>query len=185
MSLELASRYLAPTPSIRGRRRRGEREDPEAELRAEFWRRCAVRLREAELPTRAPFFARVNGLYLRKREDPYWDRLPVRRGLFFAALENPEARDLRVSFIVDHPEYSGRVLQTLAEHRPEIDRVLRLGTGLDMGEKDSLRRELFVRRTADLTDRFYWPEYHGWVVEQMIRLRRALRPHLHRALSQI
>lgn len=159
--------------------------DPEADLRLEFWRRCARRLNEAELPTRPPFSGRVHGLYLRKREDPYWDRFPVRRGLFFAVLEDVQARELRIAFIVDHPEYSGRVLQVLAEHRPEIERVLRVPTELDLGKKGSLRRELYIRRPADLTDRWYWPQYHAWTVEQLIRLRRVLRPHLNRALSQL
>ncbi|MGH7540241.1 MAG: DUF4268 domain-containing protein, partial [Gemmatimonadota bacterium] len=122
---------------------------------------------------------------LRKREDPYWDRFPVQRGLFFAVIEDPKEGELRVAFIVDHPEYSGRVFHSLAEHKPEIERLLRQGTELDMGEPDSFHRQLFIRRRADLTDRVRWPEYQAWTVEHLIRLRRALRPHLRQVLSQL
>lgn len=190
MALQMAAAQMAPPmaaqmPPARGRRGSRKKEDPTELLRLEFWRRLAARLGEAELPTHPPFSSRTHGIYLRKREDPYWDRFPVRRGLFFAVLEDRRAGHLRVSFIVDHPEYSGRVLQMLAEHQPEIERCLRRPTGLDVGDGDSLRRELFVRRPAEITDSMFWPHYHAWSVEQLLRLRRALRTHLNRALSQL
>lgn len=147
-----------------------------------FWTFCAERMTAAGLPARDPLPNKLPELYLRKPEDPYWNELPMRGKLFFAALNNTEDLELRVAFIIDHEEYGDRIFQALQAARGPIEAKLGETAEFDQGAAGAVRRQVVLRRRADIRNRQRWGEYADWIVEKLKTLRTAIRPHLEEAL---